>query len=530
MTDGVRGSNLPTGTDIDFLFGYTDNAGVKTSKQIGVDDLAEVMASADAFNSPWDFRNELYFSRNVNPPDTPNPPGADIVVPARDEIVFYTPEASWDPVHDAFTSLFIGYPIGGLDADHDTPGEAATLEARYSVLVGPFAGLEMTTSSYMAGVGHEAFRKITTGSWSSGVGEAIGAQHINSNRLTLVGWKAGHGVDGVTDGADDNVFVGYAAGLWITTGTSNIGIGTGTMQSITFGVTGSYNTVAGDGAAPVITSGSLNSIWGFGAGANITTATSNIFIGSSAGNGITTGSNNTVIGTIVGLDAALSANLIIGTGNGVKRIWATSQSTIFTGTNDNTFFEIANNVSSPVNWLKVSPSATGNGVIMASASGTDASVSILFQTRQSSATATRMTLALGLVMGSATGGDKGAGTINAVGVYDDNVLLTDFVFDLWYDGSYNQQRYAKHPVAANFNKDWFDVRKYGAWVDEKHHMPATGTWANDNVKPTTGELATRHTAELELHTIHAQQLARENDDLKARIAKLEAVVEKLMAA
>jgi hypothetical protein len=37
-----------------------------------------------------------------------------------------------------------------------------------------------------------------------------------------------------------------------------------------------------------------------------------------------------------------------------------------------------------------------------------------------------------IVVGSPTGGDKGAGTINAQAVYDDNTLLTDFVFDEEY--------------------------------------------------------------------------------------------------
>lgn len=36
--------------------------------------------------------------------------------------------------------------------------------------------------------------------------------------------------------------------------------------------------------------------------------------------------------------------------------------------------------------------------------------------------------------GAPTGGAKGAGTINAVAVYDDNLLLTDWAFDLYYDG------------------------------------------------------------------------------------------------
>ena len=40
----------------------------------------------------------------------------------------------------------------------------------------------------------------------------------------------------------------------------------------------------------------------------------------------------------------------------------------------------------------------------------------------------------GLVVGAPTGGAKGTGTINATAVYDDDVLLTDWAFDLYYDG------------------------------------------------------------------------------------------------
>ncbi|MBI3050833.1 hypothetical protein HYY74_00060 [Candidatus Woesearchaeota archaeon] len=38
-------------------------------------------------------------------------------------------------------------------------------------------------------------------------------------------------------------------------------------------------------------------------------------------------------------------------------------------------------------------------------------------------------------IGSPTGGDKGSGTLNAVAVYDDNTLLTDWAFDLYFDGA-----------------------------------------------------------------------------------------------
>ena len=40
----------------------------------------------------------------------------------------------------------------------------------------------------------------------------------------------------------------------------------------------------------------------------------------------------------------------------------------------------------------------------------------------------------GIQVGAPTGGDKGAGTLNANACYDDNTLLTDWAFDLYYDG------------------------------------------------------------------------------------------------
>ena len=48
--------------------------------------------------------------------------------------------------------------------------------------------------------------------------------------------------------------------------------------------------------------------------------------------------------------------------------------------------------------------------------------------------AVRMIVHEGLVVGAPTGGDKGEGTINAVGVYDDNTILSCYVFDQALDG------------------------------------------------------------------------------------------------
>lgn len=56
----------------------------------------------------------------------------------------------------------------------------------------------------------------------------------------------------------------------------------------------------------------------------------------------------------------------------------------------------------------------------------------------------------GMTIGSPTGGDKGAGTLNATAVYDDNVLLTDWVFDLYYEGD----EQARSAPASSTGEPW----------------------------------------------------------------------------
>ena len=49
-------------------------------------------------------------------------------------------------------------------------------------------------------------------------------------------------------------------------------------------------------------------------------------------------------------------------------------------------------------------------------------------------------------VGSPTGGDKGAGTLNATAVYDDNTLLTCYPFDAYLDGTIDDAKWdAKVP-------------------------------------------------------------------------------------
>lgn len=55
--------------------------------------------------------------------------------------------------------------------------------------------------------------------------------------------------------------------------------------------------------------------------------------------------------------------------------------------------------------------------------------------------AIRHTTGLGFYMAGATGGDKGAGTINATAVYDDNVLLSCYVFDQAFDKKISSKKW-----------------------------------------------------------------------------------------
>lgn len=86
---------------------------------------------------------------------------------------------------------------------------------------------------------------------------------------------------------------------------------------------------------------------------------------------------------------------------------------LFTGRNDN---------ATPQEWNAASVFATATDV---SDGSEDAGLSIA--TMAGGALANRLQVLLGLVMQGATGGDKGAGTINATAVYQNGVQITDSV-------------------------------------------------------------------------------------------------------
>lgn len=157
----------------------------------------------------------------------------------------------------------------------------------------------------------------------------------------------------------------------------------------------------------------------------------------------------------------------------------------------------------------------------------------------------------GLLVGSPTGGYKGTGTINAQAVYDDNTLLTDYVFDAAV-----ALLNGEDPAAA------IDLEKYDATTMGRQHMPARwfmarfGTeydplnidkWCQhfldkrhltsmpngDNLDPmvglSTGETIQRLVETVEIEAIHIYSLRQEAKAMAQMVAALSARIETLEA-
>lgn len=105
----------------------------------------------------------------------------------------------------------------------------------------------------------------------------------------------------------------------------------------------------------------------------------------------------------------------------------------------------------------------------------------------------RLYAAGGATIGSPTGGDQGAGTLNAVGVYDDGALLTCYVMDAALDGN-------------------IDISAWNARVPDRIIEPVTAEVINSNDEPEMVEIEPGRT-EVRNHTPAAQFADRMTRDL-----------------
>jgi hypothetical protein len=109
--------------------------------------------------------------------------------------------------------------------------------------------------------------------------------------------------------------------------------------------------------------------------------------------------------------------------------------------------------------------------------------------------------------------DKGVGTVNATAVYDDNVLLTDYVFDILLDGEAKAEDGER---GETFDPLMLDVAKYAAFWTEHRRLPAMPSreeWRRDGPR-STGDLISRLWETVEVQAVHISKL-------DARLARLE---------
>ena len=119
----------------------------------------------------------------------------------------------------------------------------------------------------------------------------------------------------------------------------------------------------------------------------------------------------------------------------------------------------------------------------------------------------------GTVIGSPTGGYKGPGTLNAVKVYDDNVLLTDYVFDKYLDGKVRPEDQKKHGGFAMLS-----IPEMRAYVEKERHLPSIKGRKEWNEKGpfSVGELSQQIWETVEINALYLSELDARMSALEAK--------------
>lgn len=137
----------------------------------------------------------------------------------------------------------------------------------------------------------------------------------------------------------------------------------------------------------------------------------------------------------------------------------------------------------------------------------------------------------GILAGEPTGGAQGNGTINAVGVYDDGSLLTDYVLDAELDGTIDVGKWdavvpdretedekgnpkvekRRHEPARRFEMDELDTDKFWQKVKSRRKLPAIDRAEQDAVArekkgPSLGESMQALVETCEVQAVHIRKL------------------------
>ncbi|MDD5060907.1 MAG: hypothetical protein PHN44_01305 [Candidatus Marinimicrobia bacterium] len=115
-----------------------------------------------------------------------------------------------------------------------------------------------------------------------------------------------------------------------------------------------------------------------------------------------------------------------------------------------------------------------------------------------------------VVVGSPTGGAKGAGTINAVAVYDDNVQLTGYVFDKAFNPEFDIEDWGKKAPAVKGFIDRVDlmlnIDEYCGFIKSRRMLPTFEDVENSGNIPSTGAMIQKLWEVVEIQSVHIGKL------------------------
>jgi len=288
-----------------------------------------------------------------------------------------------------------------VPAQNTAVGHTAGLDVTFGdrgTYVGASAGANVTSANNNTFIGAESGNATTTGADNVAVGfgsldtnitsasnTAIGTEslyHSTAAENVAIGYRAGYGVNGQTNSATQNTFVGFEAGTVATTGGVNTAIGYRSLKSNTVGTSNTalgylslQANVQGTGSVgigahalgqsnPATASNMNNTAVGTSAGQEITTGTNNVIIGYQTADAMTTGSGNTIIGydanpssnsaanqTVIGNGATGQGDNIVVIGNSSITSINPGNATVELGTTANPFqdLNLSRNIKSCTN-------------------------------------------------------------------------------------------------------------------------------------------------------------------------------------
>lgn len=123
----------------------------------------------------------------------------------------------------------------------------------------------------------------------------------------------------------------------------------------------------------------------------------------------------------------------------------------------------------------------------------------------------------GVSIGAPTGGKKGEGTLNAKAVYDDNVLLTDYVFDKYFKRTnveYQDERI--QDLSDMFNESALDIDYYSEYWRVNNHLPGMPSQEHYFLdRPSTGQMIQKLWETVEVQAVHIHELNKRLKNIEA---------------